>query len=343
MTNEEEALRKLFLGGLDREKTKEAQLRDYFSAYGEVTDCVVIKDDSGSSKGFGFVTMSTVDETDRVLLDKDDSEPHIINNKKVEVKRAIPRGRDILPDPIKKLFVAGFKDANITEDEFKSYFGDKCTVDKVHIVKDKETNRQKGYCFVELSNRHMVDKAAIIENHEIRGIKVVAKKAIPKGDEAMGGGRGGGGGGRGRGRGSYNSGSYGGGSYGGGGGYGGGDSYGSYGGDMSEGYSSYGGDRYSGGGRGRGRGSYSSRGGGGGSYGASGGSNWGGNGYDGWGSGSGGYDAGSNYAGASSNYGPMKGGYGGSSGSYGSGGGYGSSGGSSYGGYSGGGRGGRPY
>ena len=38
------------------------------------------------------MTMSTVDETDNVVLDKDDSAPHIINNKKVEVKRAIPRG-----------------------------------------------------------------------------------------------------------------------------------------------------------------------------------------------------------------------------------------------------------
>lgn len=332
----DESLRKLFLGGLDREKTLEPQLQEYFGQYGEVVDCVVIKDSTTqNSKGFGFVTMASIDETDNVLLDKDGDEPHVINKKKVEVKRAIPRGRDILPDPIKKLFVAGFRDANLTEDDLKNYFCDKCTVEKVHLVKDKETGRSKGFGFVELSNRHMVDKAAIVENHEINGIKVVAKKATPKGDEVgAGGSRGGGGRGRGRGRGGYNSGGYG------GGGYGGGDSYSSFGGDGSDSYG-YGSDRYGSGGRGgRGRGSR----GGGGGYGGSSGSSWSGNGYEGWGSGGSGYEAGSNYAGSSSSYGPMKGSYG-SGGSYGGGGGYGSGygSGSGSGSYGGGRGGGRPY
>lgn len=50
--------RKLFVGGLSWETTQE-NLQRYFSRYGEVIDCVVMKNsESGRSRGFGFVTFS---------------------------------------------------------------------------------------------------------------------------------------------------------------------------------------------------------------------------------------------------------------------------------------------
>ncbi|XP_038051781.1 heterogeneous nuclear ribonucleoprotein A3 homolog 1-like [Patiria miniata] len=314
----DEPLRKLFVGGLPRDCDVE-QLKEYFGEYGNIIDCVVIKDkQTQASKGFGFVTMSTIEEVDNALLsDKDTERTHKIGVKDVEVKRAIPRDNQ---DPTahigtNKLFVAGFKTSNLEADDISAYFGNMCTVENVHIVKDKETMRSKGFGFVQLSNRHMADKATIMKDHNINGVNIVVKKAEPKGDEAGGGrgrgrgrGRGGDRGGRGRGGGGYGGGGYGGASY---GGYGGG----SYGGSGGYGGSSGG---YEG-------------------YGGSGGGSYGSGGYDSYGSG--GYDSGSTYS--SSSYGPMKGGYG-----EGNGGGYDNSYGSGYGGGRGGrggGRGYRPY
>lgn len=57
---EEEQLRKLFIGGISFETTDE-DLNTYFSQYGTLTDCVVIKD-GNKSKGFGFVTYETEEE-----------------------------------------------------------------------------------------------------------------------------------------------------------------------------------------------------------------------------------------------------------------------------------------
>lgn len=50
--------RKLFVGGLSWE-TSQDNLQRYFSRYGEVIDCVVMKNaESGRSRGFGFVTFA---------------------------------------------------------------------------------------------------------------------------------------------------------------------------------------------------------------------------------------------------------------------------------------------
>merc|ERR1719427_2011322 len=91
LVSENEELCKVFVGGLDRDKTTENDLREYFSTYGTIVDSVVIRDkNTQASKGFGFVTMLSIAETDVLLLDKneDDNEFHFINNKQVEVKHA---------------------------------------------------------------------------------------------------------------------------------------------------------------------------------------------------------------------------------------------------------------
>ena len=90
---EPENLRKIFLGGLNR-ATTDKDLMNHFQDFGTVLDCVVICNSNKESKGFGFVTMATIDETD-VAIHENGGGPHEINNKKVEVKRAIPR--DVSP------------------------------------------------------------------------------------------------------------------------------------------------------------------------------------------------------------------------------------------------------
>ncbi|EHB15629.1 Putative heterogeneous nuclear ribonucleoprotein A1-like protein 3 [Heterocephalus glaber] len=61
---EPEQLRKLFIGGLSFETTDET-LKSHSEQWGTLTDCVVMRDpNTKRSRGFGFVTYTTVEEVD---------------------------------------------------------------------------------------------------------------------------------------------------------------------------------------------------------------------------------------------------------------------------------------
>merc|ERR1719461_510981 len=54
--DEERRSRKLFVGGVSF-KTTDEDFFQYFAKYGELEDCVLIREkDTGQSRGFGFVT-----------------------------------------------------------------------------------------------------------------------------------------------------------------------------------------------------------------------------------------------------------------------------------------------
>jgi len=75
---------KLFIGGLTRSTTTE-MLRQHFQQFGELTDCVVIKNPTTKlSRCFGFVQFTTPQIADRVV----ESRPHIIDGKEADVKHA---------------------------------------------------------------------------------------------------------------------------------------------------------------------------------------------------------------------------------------------------------------
>lgn len=71
--------RKMFVGGLSWESTQDT-LQRYFGQYGEVIDCVVMKNsETGRSRGFGFVTFSDPSKVDLVLK----SGPHELDGRTV--------------------------------------------------------------------------------------------------------------------------------------------------------------------------------------------------------------------------------------------------------------------
>jgi heterogeneous nuclear ribonucleoprotein A1/A3 len=96
-----EQLRKLFVGGLSYD-TDEAGLRSHFEKYGEIQDCVIMRDgQTKRSRGFGFITFKTVEGIDASQKDR----PHSIDNREIETKRAMPRDVRYLKKK-KKLFVS---------------------------------------------------------------------------------------------------------------------------------------------------------------------------------------------------------------------------------------------
>ncbi|XP_046896722.1 heterogeneous nuclear ribonucleoprotein A1b isoform X2 [Hypomesus transpacificus] len=366
-SREPEQLRKLFIGGLSFETTDES-LRAHFEQWGSLTDCVVMRDPANKrSRGFGFVTYSSVTEVDAAM----EARPHKVDGRLVEPKRAVSREDSSRPGAhvtVKKIFVGGIKE-DTEESHLRDYFEQYGKIEVIDIMTDRNSGKKRGFGFVTFDDHDAVDRIVIQKYHTVNGHNCEVRKALSRQEmqgSPMGGMRGRGGSGNyGRGGGyggnDFDRDGYFGGRGGRGGGYGGGDGYNNgYGG----GDGGYGGGPggYGGGNRGYGGGQgYGNQGGGG--YGGG-----GGNGYDSYNNGNGNFGGGNfggggggsnyndfgNYNNQASNYGPMKGnnfgsggggggGGGRTSGPYGGGYGGGSSGGGGGGGGYGGGSGGRRF
>jgi len=212
---ESEGMRKMFIGGINRETALDS-INEHFSKFGTIVDSVIIKDHDNCSRGFGFVTYERSAEVEVAFQ----SRPHIIDDKELDIKRAIPR--DLPPNAhqkIKKLFVGGVA-PGFTPEEFEKYIQERHpaeygTMTKIDFMKGQD-GQNKGFGFVECSSQEFADRLTICEQQFfINGKKMGIKKAEPKPGEGgdMGGGRGGGmrgGGGRGGGFGGGRGGGFGG-------------------------------------------------------------------------------------------------------------------------------------
>ncbi|KAF6031097.1 hrp-1 [Bugula neritina] len=175
-----EHLRKLFIGGLSP-KTDDDSLRSYFSKYGVITDCIVMKDNQTKrSRGFGFVTFEDSSAVDKIQNER----PHNLDDKSVDTKRVVPKSEQTSLDrsTVNKIFVGGLKDP-ITEQDMQTFFSQFGSVDKVETFMDKETNKRKGFAFVTFTDFDAVDKCYLYATSQpyrkvnIQGIKVEVKKA----------------------------------------------------------------------------------------------------------------------------------------------------------------------
>lgn len=84
---EPEQFRKLFIGGLDY-KTTEDTLKAHFAQWGDIVDCVVMRDpQTKRSRGFGFITYNKSTMVDAAQK----ARPHKVDGREVEPKRAVPR------------------------------------------------------------------------------------------------------------------------------------------------------------------------------------------------------------------------------------------------------------
>lgn len=213
-----EAMRKMFVGGLNRDTTKET-FEAHFSQYGNILDCVIITDpNTKMSRGFGFVTYQQSESVENCFQNR----PHNVDGKTLDTKRAMPREFNTVGahQRTKKLFIGGFKGANIEPQQIQDYIESRHPpkagkVELVDLLKDKNTGELKGFGFITTDSEDFADRLAISESSfQLNGRQMSIKKAEPKEGEAgagRGGGRGGRGGGRGRGgntRGGYNSGGY---------------------------------------------------------------------------------------------------------------------------------------
>ncbi|KAI9900195.1 hypothetical protein N3K66_004457 [Trichothecium roseum] len=163
---------KMFIGGLNWETTDES-LRDYFSQFGEVVECTVMRDsNTGRSRGFGFLTFKDAKTVNIVMVKE-----HFLDGKIIDPKRAIPRDEQ---EKTSKIFVGGVSQET-TDQEFRDYFAQFGRVVDATLMMDKDTGRPRGFGFVTFESEAGVD-ACINVPLEIHGKPIEVKKAQPRGN-----------------------------------------------------------------------------------------------------------------------------------------------------------------
>ncbi|GER48136.1 RNA-binding (RRM/RBD/RNP motifs) family protein [Striga asiatica] len=175
---------KLFVGGISWE-TNEERLIEYFQAFGEVLEAVIMRDRAtGRARGFGFVVFADASVAERVVRER-----HVIDGRTVEAKKAVPREDHQTPNRnmhgpqsparTKKIFVGGLP-STITETDFKKYFGQFGTITDVVVMYDHNTQRPRGFGFITYDSEEPVDRVLVKTFHELNGKMVEVKRAVPK-------------------------------------------------------------------------------------------------------------------------------------------------------------------
>eukprot|EP00049_Salpingoeca_infusionum_P025492 m.19703 g.19703 ORF g.19703 m.19703 type:complete len:450 (+) comp8067_c0_seq2:359-1708(+) len=176
---------KMFVGGLSPETTRD-RLKDYFSRFGEVVDCVVMTDaETGRTRGFGFVTFRDGRCCSEVLRKR----PHLIDGREVDPKMAVPREEmdgQVRQRPVQggqstpcKVFVGGLPPSS-SDDSLKTFFSQFGVVDEAVVIYDKQFRTPRGFGFVTFADPAVATK--IVQDHffEFEGKQVEVKQAEPK-------------------------------------------------------------------------------------------------------------------------------------------------------------------
>ncbi|XP_068160989.1 heterogeneous nuclear ribonucleoprotein A1b [Antennarius striatus] len=175
---EPEQLRKLFIGGLSFETTDES-LRAHFERWGSLTDCVVMRDPGTKrSRGFGFVTYSSVQEVNDAMS----ARPHKVDGRVVEPKRAVSREDSSRPGAhvtVKKIFVGGIKE-DTEESHLRDYFIKFGNIETIEIMSDRNTGKKRGFGFVTFDDHDSVDRIVIQKYHTINSHNCEVRKALTR-------------------------------------------------------------------------------------------------------------------------------------------------------------------
>lgn len=168
---------KMFVGGLNWETTDES-LRNYFSKFGELIDCTVMRDSTtGRSRGFGFLTFADAKCVNAVI-----ATDHFLDGRIIDPKRAIPREEQ---DKTAKIFVGGVG-LDVNEDDFNQFFSKYGTVIDAQLMIDTKTGKPRGFGFITFDSHEAVDRIVSEPVLILKNKAIEVKRAEPRLKDANG-------------------------------------------------------------------------------------------------------------------------------------------------------------
>ncbi|KAA1478445.1 RNA-binding domain-containing protein [Dentipellis sp. KUC8613] len=194
----------MFIGGLNWDTTDES-LRKYFTQFGKVDACTIMRDAAGRSRCFAFLTFEDPASVNAVMVRE-----HFLDGKIIDPKRAIPRQEH---QRATKLFIGGLA-GSVTSESMREFFSQFGRVVDSTVMLDRETGRSKGFGFVSFEDTDVTPFLGF-GNLEIDGKLIDVKLAQPRSqrdfESGQGAGRGVGGFGQGAGGYGHQGGQFGGG------------------------------------------------------------------------------------------------------------------------------------
>lgn len=135
----------IFIKNLDKSIDHKA-LYDTFSAFGNILSCKVVTDESGSSKGYGFVHFETKEAADKAVAKVNGM---MLNGKKVYVGPFLPRKERLKDQDMSNFTNVYVKnlDTSVTVDQLREAFAQYGNITNIAIMSD-ENGRSKGFGFV---------------------------------------------------------------------------------------------------------------------------------------------------------------------------------------------------
>ncbi|KAH7278979.1 hypothetical protein KP509_38G067800 [Ceratopteris richardii] len=181
---------KLYVGNLPWSCNSE-ELAGVFQKVGSVDMVEVIYDrESGRSRGFGFVTMSSLEDCNNAIEKLNGAD---YAGRTLRVNFPI-RNRGEAPPPrppreqnnVNKLFVGNLSWA-IDDATLERLFSEYGTVLEARVINDRETGRSRGFGFVTMSNEDEVNEAlnkmdgTVVEGRNLR-VNMAGERPASRGD-----------------------------------------------------------------------------------------------------------------------------------------------------------------
>jgi len=164
--------KKIFIGGVPKSVIDD-EFREYFASFGFLDDCILMRDQDGICRGFGFVTYRDESSYQQVM------EAQLqLRGRPLEQKKAVPRANLNNQKTKIKIFVGGLSpevDNSILSEHFSQY-GE--IVDSI-VMMDAETGNSRGFGFVTFSDPASVEELLKVPRFDLCGKTVECKRARP--------------------------------------------------------------------------------------------------------------------------------------------------------------------
>ncbi|KAI1701772.1 RNA recognition motif domain-containing protein [Ditylenchus destructor] len=177
---------RLIFDGLSKETTTD-EVRRYFSTYGDVLRCHIMRDEENASRGFGFVVFRAQSSITRMLSSPT---PHVIDGKEILMEQLFKtKRRQLLDDKVQeetkeyKIYVGSLWQ-ELSSDDLRQYFSKFGQIVSCDIERN-EDNSSRGFAYVTFDSKEAVDQVLELGGHNnINGRMITVTSVNPTADSA---------------------------------------------------------------------------------------------------------------------------------------------------------------